>query len=192
MIILATASVYRQEAFGLLGTDFIAEASGIDEYFNERPENPEALVKMLAKLKAEAVARNHSSGVVIGFDSVCYFNGSVLEKPKSNKEAFERLKSMSGKSYTFYTGIHMINIDTGNTLSKEAETKAFMRVLYDHEIKKYLVQDPHFNTYAVGYDPLGHYSSTFISRIEGSYNNILRGIPLEVIVEMLVVIGYKF
>jgi len=43
----------------------------------------------------------------------------------------------------------------------------------------------------LGFDPLGHYSSTFISNIEGSYNNLLRGIPLEVIVEMLSSAGIK-
>jgi len=31
-------------------------------------------------------------------DSVGYFNGKILEKPKSREEGFERLKSLSGKN----------------------------------------------------------------------------------------------
>ena len=82
-IILATASPYRQEAFKFLDLDFIAEASDIDEYFEGRPDDPKELVLCLAKLKAREVAKKHTEGIVVGFDSVGWFNGSVLEKPQS-------------------------------------------------------------------------------------------------------------
>ncbi len=191
-IILATASPYRQEAFKLLGLNFVAEESGVKEDFEGRPGKPEPLVKHLAKLKAEAVAQNHSQGIVIGFDSVGWFQGKILEKPNSKKEAFQRLKSLSGKKHQFYTGIYMINLATRRRLTRVVKTDIWMRKLSDAEINKYLNQDPNYKTYALGYDPLGHYSSSFVRRIKGSYNNLLRGIPLEVVVEMLKDLGYKF
>jgi len=64
-------------------------------------------------------------------------------------------------------------------------TEIFFRRISEKEINQYLDSDPHFNTYALGYDPLRHISSSFIRKIEGSYNNIIRGIPLEVVIEML-------
>ena len=73
-IILATSSLHRIEIFQKLGLDFTTESSNVDEYGPERPKNPKKLVKYLAKLKAEAVAKNYSSGIIIGFDSVGYFN----------------------------------------------------------------------------------------------------------------------
>jgi septum formation protein len=189
-IILATTSPYRRETFGYLGIDFKAEGSNVDESRVER-NNPEELVKKLSKLKAEAVAKNYSDAIVIGIDSVTYFNGRILEKPKSKEEDFQRLKALSGKSHQFYTGIYMVNTATNKTLSKVVITDVFMRELSDEEINKYLNEDPHFNTYALGYDPIKHISSSFVKKIEGSYYNLLGGIPLETIVEMLSEIGYK-
>lgn len=190
-IILATTSPYRQQAFEMLGLDFVAEGSNIDEDFEGRPSAPNDLVKQLSKLKAESVVKNHSEGVIIGFDSVGWFNNFILEKPKSREEAFSRLKSLSGNSFDFYTGVHIINISDSKVLSKVVKTIVDLRELTDSEIDKYLKQDSNYNTYALGFDPLGHFSSSFVEKIEGSYNNLLRGIPLEAIVEILKEMGVK-
>jgi septum formation protein len=189
-IILATISPYRKETFGYLAIPFEAEGSNVDESQLER-NNPEELVKNLSKLKAEAVAKNHSDAIVIGMDSVTYFNGKILEKPKSKEEDFERLKALSGKEHQFYTGIHIINTVSKKTLSKIVITDVFMRELSDEEINKYLEEDPNFNTYALGYDPVKHISASFVKEIKGSYYNLLGGIPLETVIEMLREIGYK-
>ncbi len=190
-IILATTSPYRQEAFKSLNLDFEAEGSNVEEYFDGRPENPEDLVKELSRLKAEAVKGKHDEGVVIGFDSVGCFNEEILEKPKSRQEAYDRLKALSNNNHQFYTGIFMIELGSGKTISRAVKTDVHMRKLEDKEINKYLDEDPNFQTYALGYDPLGNYSSSFVKRIEGSYNNLIRGIPLEEIVEMLHEIGFS-
>ena len=189
-IILATTSPYRREAFKFLGIDFKSEGSNVDESQIER-NNPEELVKELSKLKAEAVVKNHPDAIVIGMDSVGYFNGQILEKPKSRNEAFQRLESLSEKNHQFYTGIHIINAVSKKAISNVVKKEVFMRNLSDKDINKYLDEDLNFNTYALGYDPLGHFSSTFVKRIEGSYNNLTRGIPLEEIVEILSEISYK-
>jgi septum formation protein len=189
-IMLATTSPYRIEAFKFLELDFESQPSNIDESQLER-NNPEELVKELSKLKAEAVVKNHKDSIVIGFDSVGCLDDQILEKPKSREEAFNRLKSLSGKNHQFYTGVYIINIGAGKTVSKIVKTEMFMRNISDDEINKYLDQDSSYNTYALGYDPLGNYSSTFIKKIEGSYNNLTRGIPLEIIPELLLEVGYK-
>ncbi len=189
-IILATTSPYRKEIFGYLGIDFQAEGSGVDESQLER-KDPEELVKSLSKLKAEAVAKKFFDAIVIGMDSVAYFNGQILEKPKSKEEEFLRLKSLSGNNHQFYTGIYMINTASDEVISKVVKTEVLMRILSDEEINKYLEEDPNFNTYALGYDPIKHISASFIQRIEGSYYNLLGGMPLETIVEILPKIGYK-
>jgi len=189
-IILATTSPYRIEAFKFLGIDFIAEGSEVDESRAER-KDPEELVKMLSGLKAEAVAKNHSDAIVIGMDSIGCFNGKILEKPESKQEAFKRLKNLSGNKFEFYTGIHIINTSTQATTSKIVKSELLMRELSEEEINQYLEQDPRHNTYALGFNPLEKVSSSFIAKLAGSYNNVLRGIPLEVIPEMLLEVGYK-
>lgn len=189
-IILATTSPYRRETFRYLGIPFESEGSNVDESQLER-KNPEELVKSLSKLKAEAVAKSHSDAIVIGMDSVTCFKGQILEKPKSKEEDFQRLEALSGNKHQFYTGIFMVNTVSNKTLSKVVITDVFMREISNEEINKYLDEDLHFNTYALGYDPVKHYSASFVKKIEGSYYNLLGGIPLETIIEMLKEIGYK-
>lgn len=188
-IVLATTSPYRIEAFRFLGIDFIAEGSKVDESRVER-NNPEELVKELSKLKAEAVAKKYKGAIVIGMDSVGCFNGKILEKPRSREEGTERLKFLSGKNHQFYTGVHVINTTSNKAISKMVKTEVYLRDFSGEEIEVYLNQDEFYNTYAIGYDTLGHYSSTFAKSIEGSYNNFLRGIPLEIIPEILKEMGY--
>jgi len=124
-------------------------------------------------------------------DSVGYFDNKILEKPKSREEGFQRLKALSSKGFSFYTGIYIINTGSGKTIERVVKTNIFMRDISDEEINKYLDEDPNYNTYALGFNPLGHFSSTFIEKIEGSYNNLLRGIPLEAMVGMLSEAGYN-
>jgi septum formation protein len=189
-IILATTSPYRKETFEYLGIPFETQASKVDESQLER-EDPKELVKNLSKMKAETVASNNGDSIVIGMDSVGYFNGEILEKPKTEKDAFLRLKNLSGNNHQFYTGIHLIDTNSKKTLSRVVETDVFMREFSDEEINQYLKTDPNFNTYALGYDPVKHISASFIKKINGSYYNLLGGIPLESIVEMLKEIGYQ-
>jgi len=191
-IVLATKSPYRIQAFKFLGINFIADGAEINEYFDGRPEDPKKLVQLLAKMKASAVATKYKQGIVIGFDSVGLFEGEVLEKPKSRREAFLRLQKLSGKTHYFYTGLYLKNLSNNKSISNLVETKVQLRKISDDEINKYLDQDKNYTTYALGYDPLEHYSSSFILSITGSYNNITRGMPLEKIIELLLKVGFKF
>ncbi len=188
-IILATTSPYRKEIFESLGLSFEAEGSNVDESQIKR-NNPEELVRELSKLKAEAVAKNYSDSIVIGFDSVGFFNGNILEKPKTKEEAFIRLISLSGKKHYHYTGIHMINTISGKIITRVNKNTIFMREYLSKEVETYLDRDERFITYALGYDTEKHISASFIERIEGNHLN-LKGIPLSDVIEMLNEIEYK-
>lgn len=184
-IILATTSPYRIEAFKMLGFPFESAASNVEENFSGRPASPIELVKELAKRKARSVADKYKDGLIIGFDSVGWFGENILEKPKNREEAHERLVMMSGKNFQFYTGVCFLDAESGNMQEVVSGTDCLLRNLRILEIEKYLDEDPNFKTYALGFDPLGHSSVGFIKKIDGSYNNLLRGIPLELIAEAL-------
>lgn len=190
-IILATSSRYRRQAFGFLGVDFEVEDSGVGEQFKGRPSDSRELVRRLAKLKAEAVAKKYKSGIVVGFDSVGFFQGKILEKPKSRKEALARLKALSGKRHQFITGVYMININNNQRLEEVSITDVWLRKLSDEEINRYLDEGEKYKTFSAGFNPLEQYSATFVKKIEGSYNNFLRGVPLEAIVGMLRKLGQR-
>jgi len=184
-IVLATTSKYRIEIMDLTGIPFEAKASNVNENFENRPDTPEELVKHLSKLKAEAVAKDCSDALVIGFDSVAYFNGKILEKPKSYEEAFERLKSTSGKSHEHYTGISLINTKTGNVSQEVVKSIIYLRNISDEEIKRYLDSDEGYKTHAYGYEAINQLSATFIKHIEGDFYSFARGMPIATIIEMI-------
>ncbi|MFA6296661.1 MAG: Maf family nucleotide pyrophosphatase [Patescibacteria group bacterium] len=184
-IILATGSPYRQQLFSNLGLNFRAEKSDVDENFSDRPSDPKKLVIELAKRKALTIAKKNKTGIVIGFDSIGYASGKILEKPVSRKDAFKMLKKLSGSSWYFVTGIFIINIEKNKSLKKVVSTKIYFRQISDFEINKYLDQDKNYCTYASGFNASKYYSSTFCDRISGSYNNLCGGLPLEVIIKML-------
>lgn len=184
-IILATTSFYRQEAFRKIGMEFEAIGSEVDEDFEGRPNDPRDLVQELAKRKAQSVAEKVSKGIVIGFDSVGFFDGEILEKPKDKKDATQRLLKLSGNTFEFHSGLFFIDTYSGKTYKRVVTSVAKLRNISIEEIDKYLAQDDKFNTYAQGFDPCGHYSMTFIESVEGSCNNLLFSIPIEVIVQML-------
>lgn len=192
-IILATTSKSRLNLFRNLGIPFSAEPSFVDEYNSRRPRFPKDLVQFLSKEKAEAVAKNHKDkdSIILGFDSVGYYNRTILEKPENREIAFNRLKSMNGCRIIYFTGIHMINPKRNKILKDDSETYLYLRPISDSEINYYLDQTSDYKNYSLGFDPLHHFSSSFISRIEGSSLNLL-GLPLEKVVPMLYEMGYKF
>lgn len=191
-LILATTSPHRKRLFETLGIPFTCESSDVDEYHEGRPTNPRELVAYLSRLKAEAVAKNHDSGFVLGFDSVAYFDGKILEKPKSREEAFERLKEFSAEVHSFFTGIHLINLE-GRCSTGVVETTISFRPITIDEINLYLDQDKNemYKTVALGYDAQSGYSSTFPDEIQGSVHNVLWGLPIERIMPMLFRSGYE-
>ena len=46
-------------------------------------KNCDEYVKDLAKVKADASLKYIKEGVIIAADTVCYYDGKILEKPKS-------------------------------------------------------------------------------------------------------------
>ena len=188
-LILATTWPRRIEACQKLWIPFIAEGSNVDEHGPDRPTDPIKLTAYLAKVKAEAVAKSHTEGIVIGFDSVGLFEGKILEKPKTREEAFARLKSLSGKRYEYHTWLHLINLYTHTTLAETVMTEIFMRILDDNEINFYLDHcDEWYKMHAHGYSPENYYSMSFIERINGEPG--ILWIPISTTLALLKKIGY--
>jgi septum formation protein len=190
-IILATTSKVRKEGFSQLRIPFRCEESNVDEYSGTRPQDPDELTLFLAEKKAMAIAPKNPESVIIGFDSVAYFKNIILEKPKNKEEAFTRLKMFSGKSHEHITGIYIINMKTGNILTKNIRTKIQFRKITNEEINKFMSQSDMYTNASLGYSPNLFYSASFIERIEGSMTDLMYAIPLSSIVPMLNEMGYK-
>lgn len=137
-LILASQSPRRCEILKNAGYDFEIKPADIDEVVDEKLL-PSELVCSLATQKAEAVYNNLNNKddvVVIGSDTIVSLGNKVLGKPKDKQQAFEMLKSLSGKQHEVYTGVCLKSKD--KTISFYDCTKVEFYELNDEQIKAYI------------------------------------------------------
>ena len=114
--ILASASPRRQYLLKEAGIDFECIPSiGVDEeliasQIMER-NNVELywIPETLAKEKAREVETRVPKGsIIISADTIVVLDGKILGKPKSEMEAVEMLRKLSGNKHTVITGVCLI------------------------------------------------------------------------------------
>ena len=63
-------------------------------------------------------------GVVIGADTFLYFRGRIIGKPKTLRQAFRMIRELSGKTHRVYTGLCLLDAQTGfRRLSRSEERR---------------------------------------------------------------------
>ena len=180
-IILASASPRRSELLKQAGFSFTVVPSTIEETRTE--VSPGQLVEDLAFQKAndvyETVKGNYTDQdfMVIGADTIVYYDGEVLGKPADAQEAFDMLKLLSDRTHQVYTGLAII-------LRKENEKQ--VHLLHERtDVTFYPISDEELKDYIATGDPLdkaGAYGiqGTFavhVKEIKGDYNNVV-GLPI--------------
>ncbi len=185
-LILASTSRYRQSLLHKLALPFTTAAPEIDE--SALPgESAEQLVARLAQAKAHAVAPYHDQGWVIGSDQVCVINKQILGKPGTMEAAYKQLRQASGQAITFYTGLCLLDIATGNQQLMIEPFQVHFRQLSDEMIENYLQLERPL-------DCAGSFKSeglgiTLFTRLEGRDPNSLIGLPLIALIDMFALWG---
>ena len=136
-LLLASSSVYRRELLARLQLPFTCSSPDIDE--SHRPGEPAVeLVKRLAKEKAQALAGNHTTHLIIGSDQVAVLGDRIIGKPHTFEKAREQLLASSGASVTFLTGLALLNSQTGDCQIDCVPFTVHMRTLDQARIERYL------------------------------------------------------
>lgn len=187
-IILASTSPFRKSILEKLGIAFKTISPDVDETALDN-EQPEELVKRLAIAKAQAVAINHSSSLVIGSDQVAVIDNKILGKPGDHENAIKQLQYASGKRVTFYTGLALINTDSGNIQSEVVPYHVVFRKLSDELIDGYLKAEQPYN--CAGSFKSEALGIILFERLEGEDPNTLIGLPLIRLSRMLEKEGIK-
>ncbi len=185
-IVLASASPRRQELLKNIFETFTIHTSSCEE--NTVFETPSKYVMDLAAQKANDVADHYMSScdetLIIGADTIVFSDGNVLGKPTDKDDAYQMIKSLSGKPHEVYTGISLIHISNSDkkVYSSFACTKVHVKELSEKEILAYIdTPEP--------YDKAGSYGiqgdfCRHISGIEGDYFNVV-GLPVHLLYEEL-------
>lgn len=150
-------------------------------------EAPMELVRRLSIAKAEAVAKACRGCLIIGSDQVAVHDGELIGKPVDHEDAVRQLQFASGKSIVLYTGLALLNSDTGNIQSAVETYIIHFRELSLQQINSYLEKDQPYNCAgSVKSESLG---VALFRRFEGDDPNTLIGLPLIRLVDMLAVEG---
>lgn len=187
-IILASTSPFRKSVLEKLHIPFKTISPDVDETIM-KDEQPEELVKRLAIAKAQAVAKEQAASLVIGSDQVAVIGNTILGKPGDHATAVEQLQNVSGKRVTFYTGLALINADTGNIQAEVVPYHVVFRKLTDEMIDKYLKAEQPYN--CAGSFKSEALGIVLFERLEGEDPNTLIGLPLIRLTRMLENENYK-
>jgi len=174
-IILASASAQRKNLLKTTGLKFRVITSAVREE-HRIITTCESLVKHNALIKAREVALRLKTGLVIGADTVVYGGGKkIIGKPRDLRHARKVLKDLFSRPHWVYTGVAIIDAQTGKAVVDFEKTKVYMHHLSDAEIARYHAHTPPMDK-AGGFDIEGR-GGLFIRRIEGCYSNVI-GLPM--------------
>lgn len=181
-LILASASPRRKEILSRLVPRFETIPSDCDERADESLP-PHKIAEALACRKAESVFGRYPSAAVLGADTIVYFGGKVLGKPKDEEDAKATLRMLSGRTHSVFTGYCILY--AGARVSGACETKVEFNELSERFIGEYVAGGSPM-------DKAGSYGIQddvrLVKSFTGSYTNIV-GLPQEEIEKQFRKIG---
>ncbi len=185
-LILASASRYRAELLSRLRIPFTASASHIDET-PEPGETVAALVRRLARAKAQLLASEHPGRWVLGSDQAAAVDESrILGKPGSPEAAIEQLLSVSGRQIRFLTAVALWD---GQDWHEATDiTTVRFRTLSRSEIERYVETEPALD--CAGSFKCEGYGISLFESLDCSDPTGLIGLPLIAVRRLLGAAGY--
>jgi septum formation protein len=186
-LVLASASPRRAELLRAAGINFDVLVANVDESVRGG-ETPAQHVARLAEEKALRVLPQAGNRPVLGADTVVVVDGEILGKPADAADAGRMLRTLSGRQHQVMTGIALIpepakvGQDGSITLSDGIEvTTVEFAPISPAEIAAYVGSGEPM-------DKAGAYAiqggaSRFVTRIEGSYSNVV-GLPVALVYDL--------
>ncbi len=178
-IILRSASPRRKELLEQAGYSFTILPADIDETIDLNC-SPLQNVKRLGLRKALENHKDYYGSIIIGCDTIVVLNGKIYGKPSSEEDAYQMLKSLSGRMHEVMSGVGIIYKDRQYNFG--VISKVFFKNLTDEEIWNYIHTKECFGkagSYAIQGTGRG-----LIDKYEGSLSNII-GLPMERVLEVL-------
>ncbi|MGI0481601.1 Maf family protein [Geminocystis sp. CENA526] len=185
--VLASASPARLKLLNMVGIQPIVESSNFDESLINLTDTQE-LVNTLALKKAQTVAYNHPSALVLGCDSVLKVNGEIYGKPDNPSIAIDRWQNMRGKVGKLYTGHALIDTDKNREIIRCGITEVYFANIDDSSIETYVSTGEPLK--CAGSFALEGKGGLFIDKIIGCHSNVI-GLSLPLLRTMLEEFNYK-
>ncbi len=177
-LVLASGSPRRIELLQAVGLNPKIIKPEVDET-PLRGESARAMVKRLARLKAEAASLAAGQSLVLAADTtVVGTDGKqILGKPEGAADALRMLRQLRGKSHTVLTGYCLLH--GRKAFSRVVASRVVMRDVKLSVLEAYVATgEPLDKAGAYGIQGLG---GLLVESIRGSYTNIV-GLPVSHVV----------
>ncbi len=181
-VILASGSPRRQEFFKGLGIDFEIRLKPVKEKYPNKLHHFE-ITDYLAQLKSIPFEEElKDNDILITSDTIVWHEDKALGKPRDEDEAFEMIKSMSGKTHEVITSVCFKTKISQKTV--RAVTKVTFKEFTDDEIWYYI---KNYNTLdkAGAYGIQDWIGQVGVTKLEGSYFNVM-GLPVHLVYQTLI------
>lgn len=181
-IILASASPRRADLLRSAGIAFDVEAADVDE--SPHPgETPESYVQRLAAEKAQVVAVRRPGRRVLAADTTVVVGGRLLGKPADAADAARMLRDVAGRAHEVLTGVCLAGPEPGRRVVVLERTTVEFSTMSDDEIEAYVRSGEPMDK--AGAYAIQGLASRYITRIDGSYSNVV-GLPVALVYRLLV------
>ena len=136
----------------------------------------------LAKLRNVLERTDDPGAYVLAADTIVCVNDRRLGKPASDDEALTMLELLTGRDHVVRTAIALGRVDDGLLGDHVVETRVWFRQASDAELQRYVDSGE-------GRDKAGAYgvqglASGFVTRLQGSYTNVV-GLPAVEVITLL-------
>lgn len=127
--------------------------------------------------------------IVIGCDSMFEFDGAVYGKPRTPQVARERLRAMSGREGTLWTGHCVIDVATGETARATSRATVRFSRMADAQIDAYIASGEPLQV--AGCFTLEGLGAPFIDSIDGDPSGII-GLSLPTVRRLVEQLGFEW
>lgn len=178
-VVLASASAARQNLLRSAGLRFDVLASNVDEAVVKAAlgdVDPIDVAEVLARAKAEDVARRVDARVVIGADQVLALGDQVFDKPEDMAEARAQLLALKGAKHQLHSAVVVMEDDDVRWVHVDT-VDVTMRDYSPEFVGRYLSAAGDEALASVGCYQLEGLGAQLIEKVAGDYFTVL-GLPL--------------
>ena len=177
-IVLASSSPRRKQLLEMLRIPFRVIPPDVDEHVlpGERPHD---YVTRLSRAKAQAVVAHVPGEVVLAADTTVVLGGKIFEKPSSPANAVEMLEQLQGRTHEVLTAVAVA--ENGRLEQALDVSRVTFRPNARHTLEEYVATGEPLDK--AGAYAIQGLASRFVTRIEGSYSNVV-GLPVAVVYEL--------
>jgi len=174
-VILASTSAIRRQILDAAGVSYRAmrpeaDESALKQAFLKDGFDAQGLALALAREKARSIEA--PDALIIGADQIMEMDGEIFDKPRSLREAANRLERCAGRAHRLVNGVCVV--ENGAVVFEHgASATLHMRAMSRGEIKDYLAAAGEEVLASVGAYQVEALGGRLFEKIEGDHFTVL-------------------